>query len=129
MNTSFTVIDLKREYAAFPHIFEECHIDLEFVHHWALLDSALALSTRFNLPLHNIPTHLNLSTSTCPLEPNHLNIPTSTYLSSIYPPQSTLTSSTLIPTLLADLNNQPVGSSCVTHILPYCGYFKGQEQI
>ena len=29
--------------------------------------------------------------------------------------------------LLADLN-QPVGSLCVTHILPFCGYFKGQEQ-
>ena len=31
--------------------------------------------------------------------------------------------------LLADLKNQPIGSSCVTHILPFCGYFKGQEQI
>ena len=30
---------------------------------------------------------------------------------------------------LADLKNQPVGSLCVTHILPFCGYFKGQEQI
>ena len=29
---------------------------------------------------------------------------------------------------LADLKNQPIGSSCVTHILPFCGYFKGQEQ-
>ena len=28
----------------------------------------------------------------------------------------------------ADLKNQPVGSSCVTHILPFYGYFKGQEQ-
>ena len=31
--------------------------------------------------------------------------------------------------LLADLKNQPIVSSCVTHILPLCGYFKGQEQI
>ena len=31
--------------------------------------------------------------------------------------------------LLADLKNQPIGSSCATHILPFCGYFKGQEQI
>ena len=31
--------------------------------------------------------------------------------------------------LLADLKNQPIGSSCVTHILPFCGYCKGQEQI
>ena len=31
--------------------------------------------------------------------------------------------------LLADLKNQPVGSSWVTHILPFCCYFKGQEQI
>ena len=31
--------------------------------------------------------------------------------------------------LLADLKNQPIGLSCVTHILPFCGYFKGQEQI
>ena len=30
---------------------------------------------------------------------------------------------------LADLKNQPIGSLCVTHILPFCGYFKGQEQI
>ena len=30
---------------------------------------------------------------------------------------------------LADLKNQPVGSLCVTHILPFCSYFKGQEQI
>ena len=30
---------------------------------------------------------------------------------------------------LADLKNQPVGLSCVTRILPFCGYFKGQEQI
>ena len=30
---------------------------------------------------------------------------------------------------LADLKNQPIGSSCVTHILPFCSYFKGQEQI
>ena len=29
---------------------------------------------------------------------------------------------------LADLKNQPVGSLCVTHILPFCGYFKGQDQ-
>ena len=29
--------------------------------------------------------------------------------------------------LLADLKNQPIGSSCVTHILPFYGYFKGQE--
>ena len=32
-------------------------------------------------------------------------------------------------TLLADLKNQPIVSSCVTHILPFCGYFKGQEVI
>ena len=31
--------------------------------------------------------------------------------------------------LLADLKNQPIVSSCLTHILPFCGYFKGQEQI
>ena len=31
--------------------------------------------------------------------------------------------------ILADLKNQPTGSTCVTHILPFCGYFKGQEQI
>ena len=31
--------------------------------------------------------------------------------------------------LLADLKNQPIVSSCVTHILPFCSYFKGQEQI
>ena len=31
--------------------------------------------------------------------------------------------------LLPDLKNQPMGSSCVKHILPFCGYFKGQEQI
>ena len=30
--------------------------------------------------------------------------------------------------LLADLKNQPVGSSCVAHILQFGGYFKGQEQ-
>ena len=30
--------------------------------------------------------------------------------------------------LLADLKNQPVGSSCVTNILAFCSYFKGQEQ-
>ena len=30
--------------------------------------------------------------------------------------------------LLADLKNQPVVLLCVTHILPFCGYFKGQEQ-
>ena len=30
--------------------------------------------------------------------------------------------------LLADLNNRPLGSSCVTHILQFCGYFQGQEQ-
>ena len=29
---------------------------------------------------------------------------------------------------LADLKNQPKGSSCVTLILQFCGYFKGQEQ-
>ena len=28
---------------------------------------------------------------------------------------------------LADLKNQPIVSSCVTHILAFCGYFKGQE--
>ena len=27
------------------------------------------------------------------------------------------------------LKNQPIGSLCVTHILPFCGYFKGQEQV
>ena len=32
-------------------------------------------------------------------------------------------------TLLSDLKNQTIVSSCVTHILPSCGYFKGQEQI
>ena len=31
--------------------------------------------------------------------------------------------------LLADLKNQPVESSCVTHILPFCSCFKGQEQL
>ena len=31
--------------------------------------------------------------------------------------------------LLADLKNQPIGSSCVTHIFPFCGCFKVQEQI
>ena len=31
--------------------------------------------------------------------------------------------------LLADLKNQPIVLSCVTHILAFCGYFKGQEQI
>ena len=31
--------------------------------------------------------------------------------------------------LLADLKNQPIGSSCVTNILEFCGYFKGQEQM
>ena len=30
--------------------------------------------------------------------------------------------------LLADLKNLPIVSSCVTHILPFCGYFKGQEK-
>ena len=30
---------------------------------------------------------------------------------------------------LSDLKNQTIVSSCVTHILPSCGYFKGQEQI
>ena len=30
--------------------------------------------------------------------------------------------------LLADLKNRPIGSSCVTHILPFYGYFKGWEQ-
>ena len=29
---------------------------------------------------------------------------------------------------LAVLKNQPIGSWCVTHILAFCGYFKGQEQ-
>ena len=32
-------------------------------------------------------------------------------------------------TLLSDLKNQTIVSSCVTHILPSCGYFKGQEEI
>ena len=32
-------------------------------------------------------------------------------------------------TLLSDLKNRTIVSSCVTHILPSCGYFKGQEQI
>ena len=36
--------------------------------------------------------------------------------------------STVLAVLLADLKNQPKGSSCITHILPFCGYFKGQEQ-
>ena len=31
--------------------------------------------------------------------------------------------------LLADLKNQPIVSSCVTHIWAFCNYFKGQEQI
>ena len=31
--------------------------------------------------------------------------------------------------LLADLKNQPIVSSCVTDILPFCSYFKGQEEI
>ena len=31
--------------------------------------------------------------------------------------------------LLSDLKNQTIVSLCVTHILPSCGYFKGQEQI
>ena len=30
---------------------------------------------------------------------------------------------------LSDLKNQTIVSSCVTHILPSCGIFKGQEQI
>ena len=30
--------------------------------------------------------------------------------------------------LLADLKNQPIGSSRVTYILAFCGYFQGQEQ-
>ena len=30
---------------------------------------------------------------------------------------------------LSDVKNQTIVSSCVTHILPSCGYFKGQEQI
>ena len=30
---------------------------------------------------------------------------------------------------LSDLKNETIVSSCVTHILPSCGYFKGQEQI
>ena len=34
-----------------------------------------------------------------------------------------------ISALLSDLKNQTIVSSCVTHILPSCGYFKGQEQI
>ena len=34
----------------------------------------------------------------------------------------------VISILLADLKNQLMESSCVTHILPFCGYFKGQEQ-
>ena len=34
-----------------------------------------------------------------------------------------------VPYLLSDLKNQTIVSSCVTHILPSCGYFKGQEQI
>ena len=28
-----------------------------------------------------------------------------------------------------DLKNQPIVSSCVTHIFPFCGYFKDQEEI
>ena len=36
---------------------------------------------------------------------------------------------TNIADLLSDLKNQTIVSSCVTHILPSCGYFKGQEQI
>ena len=31
--------------------------------------------------------------------------------------------------LWSDLKNQTIVSSCVTHILPSCGYFKGQEEI
>ena len=31
--------------------------------------------------------------------------------------------------LSLDLKNQPIVSSCVTHILPFYGYFKGQEHI
>ena len=30
---------------------------------------------------------------------------------------------------LSELKNQPIVSSCVTHILQFCGYFKGQEEI
>ena len=30
--------------------------------------------------------------------------------------------------LLADLKNRPIGSSSVTHILQFCGYFNGQKQ-
>ena len=29
---------------------------------------------------------------------------------------------------LADLKNRPTRSLCGTHILAFCGYFKGQEQ-
>ena len=35
----------------------------------------------------------------------------------------------IVSEFLADLKNQPTGSSCVTHILALYGYFKGQEQI
>ena len=34
-----------------------------------------------------------------------------------------------IALLLSNLKNQTIVSSCVTHILPSCSYFKGQEQI
>ena len=30
--------------------------------------------------------------------------------------------------LLVDVKNQPIGSSCVTHVLAFCSYFKGREQ-
>ena len=30
---------------------------------------------------------------------------------------------------LSGLKNQTIVSSCATHILPSCGYFKGQEKI
>ena len=35
----------------------------------------------------------------------------------------------IVTILLADLKNRPIVSSCVTHILPFCCYFKGQEEI
>ena len=30
---------------------------------------------------------------------------------------------------LADLKNQPIGSSCITHIFPFCGCFKVQKKL
>ena len=39
------------------------------------------------------------------------------------------TSASHCSALLADLQNQPIGSLCVTHILQFCGYIKGQDQI